>query len=120
MEKLLNGTTLEQYAEMDNNLENGNQESDWEKEILMKSKADMESKEANSDSDASTYNEHIPPEVIMHIVAMQHLNELKQYALHNDNCKIMLLCTEIETEVQNNQLNKQNRQTSILDFFNKK
>ena len=34
MEKLLNGTTLEQYAEMDNNLEtsNGNQESDWEKE----------------------------------------------------------------------------------------
>ena len=56
----------------------------------------------------------------MHIVAMQHLNELKHYALHNDNCKIMLLCTEIEAEVQNNQLNKQNRQTSILDFFNKK
>ena len=57
----------------------------------MKSKADMESKEANSDdSNASTYNEHIPPEVIMHIVAMQHLNELKQYALHNDNCKIKL------------------------------
>ena len=51
---------------------------------------------------------------------LQHLNELKQYALHNDNCKIMLLCAEIETEVQNNQLNKQNRQTSILDFFNKK
>ena len=80
----------------------------------------MESKEANSDSDASTCNEHIPPEVIMHIVAMQHLNELKQYALYNDNCKIMLVCTEIEAEVQNSQLNKKNRQTGILDFFNKK
>ena len=56
LEKLLNGTTLEQQAEMENNLEtsNGNQESDQEKEILMKSKADMKSKEANSDSDAST------------------------------------------------------------------
>ena len=92
----------------------------WEKEILMKNKADTESKEANSDSNASTCNERIPPKVITHIVAMQHLNELKLYTLHNDNCKIMLVCTEIKAEVQNSQLNKQKRQTNILDFFNKK
>ena len=62
----------------------------------MEGKADMERTEANSDSDESTCNGHIPPEVIMHIVAMQHFNELKRYALHNDNCKIMLVYTEIE------------------------
>lgn len=121
MEPLLNGMTLEEYANMDHSLETSNVFSgpDWEKDVLQRGKS-ATSPTADSDSDNESSVGEILPQVISHSMVIEHLKEIKEYALQHGDPKILLLCSEMEIHIQTKQLSKACQQRSIMDFFKKR
>ncbi|KAK3577778.1 hypothetical protein CHS0354_010980 [Potamilus streckersoni] len=105
--ELLNGMTLEEYANMDHCLETANDFSgpDWEKDILQKSKL-RTPPTAASDSDKESSIGETLPLVISHSTVTKHLNDIKEYALQHCNPKLLHLCSEMEIHVQTIQLSK--------------